>query len=94
MPSQKSMIVQALLNGETLSIMTAFKMFGSTNLPRELGRSVIHPVTGFNAKILKRQVDFTSRYGHSGYYFEYQLEVSERNKEAIDRMKEYLKTKK
>lgn len=93
MYSQKFMIVKALLDGQVLSIMKSFRMFGCTNLPRELSRAVIHPKTGFNANVIKKQVEFVSKYGNHGYYFEYRLDFSDKNKKAIKKMKEYLKTK-
>ena len=38
--NQKAAICKALLEGETISILTGFKDFGCTNIPREIGRSV------------------------------------------------------
>ena len=38
--TQLASICKALLDGEVLSIMTGFKDFGCTNLPREIGRSI------------------------------------------------------
>jgi hypothetical protein len=85
--TQTSAIAKALLNGQVLSIMTAFKMFSCTNLPRELSRGI---EAKFNIQISKVKKDFVSTYGHSGYYFEYRLSHTEKNKEGIEKMKAYV----
>jgi RNA binding exosome subunit len=88
--SQRAALAKALLDGKELSIMTAFEMIYCTNLPREISRAIMSHETGFGAVIKKTRVDFTSTYGHKGYYFTYKLEHSEANKESIKKMREYL----
>jgi len=88
--SQKAALVKALLDGKTLSVMNCFSMLGITNCAREIGRSIVNSETGFGASVIKKQVDIKTQYGTTGYYFTYQLERSEANKEAIQKMKEYL----
>jgi hypothetical protein len=88
--SQRAALTKALLDGKELSIMTAFEMIYCTNLPREISRAIMSHETGFGAVIKKTRVDFTSTYGHKGFYYTYKLERSEANKEAIRKMREYL----
>ena len=90
MKSQRAALVKAMLDGQEISVMTAFKMLLMTNASREVNRSIIHPETGFGAIVVKKRVDFISTYGKKGYYFTYKLDRSESNKEAIKRMKDYL----
>jgi hypothetical protein len=85
--TQKAAICKSLLKGEVISIMTAFKMFGCTNLPREISRSIEKE---FKVKVSKTKKDFVSRYGQSGYYFEYRLNQTAYNKPGIKKMKEYV----
>ena len=91
--TQRAAITKALLDGRVLSIRTGFDMFGCSNVPRELGRSVINPTTGFGTVIVKIKKDFTSEYGsRNGYYYEYRLDKSDpRNKLPLQKMREYLK---
>lgn len=85
--TQIAAICKALLDGNVLSIMTGFKMFACTNLPRELSRGVEKK---FGVKISKERVDFVSKYGQPGFYFRYRLNRTDYNKEGISKMYEYL----
>ncbi len=85
--TQTAAICKALLEGKTLSIMTAFQMFSCTNLPRELSRSVEQK---FGVIVSKVSVKFTSKYGQGGHYFQYRLNKTEYNKPGIEKMREYL----
>lgn len=84
--TQLCAICISFLKGETNSIMTAFKKFNCTNLPREIGRSVIRK---FKVEIQKVPVKFTSQYGHKGEYYNYTLLKTRTNKEGRERMKQY-----
>lgn len=86
--TQAAAICKSLLDGDTLSIMTAFKMFSCTNLPREISRSIEQK---FDVEVSKERVEFTSKYGQSGYYFRYRLNKTEYNKKGIGLMREYVK---
>jgi hypothetical protein len=86
--TQTAAITKSLLDGDILSIMTAFKMFSCTNLPREISRSIEQK---FGVEVSKERVDFTSKYGQSGYYFRYRLNKTEYNKKGIELMREYVK---
>jgi hypothetical protein len=84
-------ICKSLLRGEVLTIMSGFTDFGCTNISRELSRSVEQK---FGVTVSKTRKDFVSKYGHSGYYFQYRLNKSEHNKEGIEKMKLYLQNQK
>lgn len=84
---QTTAICQALLNGEVLSIMTGFKDFMCTNIPREIGRSVERK---FGVIVSRESVPFKSKYGRSGVYFKYRLNKTKYNQEGIKKMKEYI----
>jgi len=87
--TQTAAICQALLDGRVLSIMTAFKDFNCTNLPRELSRSVEQK---FGIKVSKEKKEFISKYGaRKGYYFRYRLNHTDYNKEGIEKMRAYVK---
>lgn len=85
--NQIAAISRALLNGEVISIKTAFQMFGCSNAPREIGRSIERK---FGVKVSKTPTKFTSKYGKSGVYFQYRLNATDYNKEGIQKMKEYV----
>lgn len=88
--TQKASICKALLNGETLSIMDGFHKFACTNLPREISRSIEQD---FGIIVSRMPIKFTSKYGHSGTYYQYRLNpLIKGNKDGIKKMKEYLKT--
>lgn len=81
-------ICSALLNGETLSIKTAFDRFGVTNLPREIGRSVERK---FGVYISKYHCSGKSRYGVPCSWHQYRLNpLIERNSDGIKKMREYV----
>lgn len=85
--TQTAAICKALLEGKTLSIMTAFQMFSCTNLPRELSRSVEQK---FDIRVSKERINFTSKYGQAGSFFRYRLNRTEYNAPGIEKMKEYV----
>lgn len=85
--TQKAAICKSLLKGEVLSVMTAFKWFGCTNLAREVGRSVERE---FMVKVSRVRVEFTSRYGQPGFYYEFRLNRTPMNAEGILLMEKYV----
>lgn len=85
--NQKAAICMSLLKGNVLSIMVGFRWFSCTNVPREIGRSVER---AFNVEVEKADKEFTSKYGQPGYYTEYRLLRTERNKDGIIRMEAYI----
>lgn len=89
--TQIAALATALLRGDVVSIKTAFDMFGCSNAPREIGRSIERK---FGVIVSKTPTKFTSRYGKSGVYFKYRLNKTEYNKEGIQKMKEYVAAQK
>lgn len=85
--TQIAHICKHLLKGDVLTIMDGFKLFACSNLPRELSRAVEKK---FGVELSRTPVKFTSRYGHSGEYYQYRLNNTEYNKEGIIKMKEYV----
>ncbi len=77
-----------LVDGNSVSILTAFKLFGITNAPREISRAVEQV---YGVKVTKTPKPFKSRYGKVGVYFEYTLPNTPQNKKGIQKIKEKLK---
>lgn len=85
--TQTAAIAYSFLAGESNSIMTAFKKFYCTNLPREVGRSIERK---FGVKIHRVAVKFTSTYGRVGEYYRYTLLKTSENFDGIKRMTQYV----
>lgn len=82
-------ISQALLRGEILTIKTAFRDFGVSNLPREVGRSIERK---FGIRVSKLQREGKSRFGVPIYFYEYRLNKDDpSNSKGILAMIEYVK---
>lgn len=88
--TQAASIAKALLDGKELSIMNGFYLFGCTNIPREIGRSIERK---FDVNVTKKQIHFVSRYGQKGIYFSYSLKKSG-NEDGILKMITYIITQK
>lgn len=87
--TQIAAIAYAFLKGEIISIKTAFDMFGCSNAPREVSRSIEQK---FGVKISRNKVNFKSRYGKTGIYFQYRLNRDATyNQDGIAKMKAYVK---
>ena len=80
-------IAKALLEGRVLTIKTAFKEFGVSNLPREVGRAIERK---FGVQVAKVKKNGKSRYGVECYWYEYRLPSAPYNKEGIERMQVYV----
>lgn len=88
--TQTAAIAQSFLNGETNSIMTAFRKFLCTNLPREVGRSIERK---FGVTIHRTPVKFYSTFNkRKGIYYNYTLLKTSDNKEGVKKMREYIKS--
>lgn len=81
-------IAAAFLRGEVLTIKTAFKDFGTTNLPRECGRAIERK---FGVKLAKVRKDGKSRWGVPCSWFEYRLPTTEYNAAGRKLMEDYVK---
>lgn len=80
-------ISKALLDGRVLSIKTAFRDFGVTNLPREISRLI---EKRFGVEVYRVPRKGKSRYGIPVRWFEYRLPKTPYNKDGIEKMKEYV----
>jgi len=80
-------LAKAFLDGRVLSIKTAFRDFGVTNLPRECGRLIERK---FNVRLTKVRRVGKTRYGIPCSWFEYRLPTTEYNAEGRQKMIEYI----
>lgn len=85
--TQLAAIAHSFLKGESNSIMTAFRKFNCTNLPREVGRSIERK---FGVEVHRVPVKFKSTYGHTGEYVRYTLLPISKNKKGIKAMRKYV----
>jgi hypothetical protein len=86
--TQTAALAYALLKGDVVSIKTAFDQFGCSNAPREIGRSIERK---FGVRVSRTKVNFKSRYGKAGVYYQYRLNQTEYNKPGIEKMREYVR---
>ena len=85
--TQIAAIAIALLRGEVISIRTAFDMFGCTNAPREIGRSIERK---FGVEVSRTPTKFKPKYGKAGMYYRYRLNRTDYNSEGIKKMTDYV----
>jgi hypothetical protein len=74
--TQKQAIFNALLSGEVLTTLKGVKEFGTVKLPTRIDELELKHKFYCNRKLIK----FKTRYGTSGYYFEYQMRSTDRKK--------------
>lgn len=86
--TQTAALAKHLLSGKTVSILSAFELFGMTNCPREISRQIEKK---FGVIVNREFCSFTSRYGHKGTYVKYKLNKTKNNSEGIKKMYEYIK---
>lgn len=82
-------ISAAFLRGDVLTIKTAFKDFGITNLPRECGRSIERK---FGVQLARVKKEGKSRYGCPCIWYEYRLPTTQYNEDGRKRMVEYVQS--
>lgn len=80
-------IAKAFLEGKVLTIKTAFRDFGITNLPRECGRLIERK---FGVELSRVQKVGKTRYGIRCTWNEYRLPNTDYNKEGRLKMEEYV----
>lgn len=85
--NQKAALCDALLKGEKVSIMTGFRKFGLTNIPREIGRSIERE---FDVEVEREHIKSKTRYNTPCNYVEYRLPHSRKNKAGIKKMRAYV----
>lgn len=85
----KAALCSHLLAGHTLNIKNCFTLIGLTNCPREISR-MIEQTFGVEVSRVRREGE--SRYGQSVTWFDYHLNTfTDRNKEGVEKMKQYIK---
>lgn len=78
----------ALLKGEILTIKTAFNLFSTTNLPREISRAIEKP---FGLHISRIKCTGKSKYGIDCWWYEYRLnKILPDNQEGIKKLRTYV----
>lgn len=77
-----------LLEGRVLSIANCFKEIGLSNPARELPRMVETP---FEVEISRTPRTGTNRYGSPVSFTEYRLNITEYNKNGVEKMEKFVK---
>lgn len=91
--TQKADLALWLLQGNKVSIMDGFKLFGITNIPREIGRSIERlDAHGFGVTCERKKKEGTTRGGEPCHWMEYRLLKTKENEEGIERMKKYIQS--
>lgn len=85
--TSKAALCKALLEGKIVNIKNGFDLFGITNVPREIGRSVER---SFDVEVSRTQMEGKSRYGQPVVWVNYRLNKTEYNAAGIKKMKEYV----
>jgi hypothetical protein len=81
-------ISEALLRGEILTIKTAFKDFGVTNLPREVSRGIEKK---FGVIVSRVKREGVTRYKIPCYWYEYRLNPKiDGNSDGMKLMRDYI----
>lgn len=96
--TSKAALAKALLDGKIVNIKNGFHLFGITNIPREIGRSIERDgkVTknpndsGFGVEVTRTEMDGETRYGQPCCWVDYRLHRTEANQEGIKKMKDYV----
>lgn len=78
----------AFLRGDVITIKTAFRDFGISNLPREVGRSIERK---FGLKLSKVKKVGKSRYDVPCWYYQYRLPDTPYNEAGRKLLQEYCK---
>lgn len=76
----------AFLKGDVITIKTAFRDFGISNLGREAGRSIERK---FGLQLAKVKKVGKSRYGVACWYYQYRLPQTQYNEEGRKKLTEY-----
>ncbi len=96
--TSKAALCKALLDGMVVNIKNGFQLFGITNIPREIGRSIERDGTvtknpndnGFGVEVSRTEKTGKSRYGQKCEWTDYRLNRTEYNAPGIQKMKDYV----
>lgn len=84
-------IAEAFLKGRVLSIKKGFRLFGVTNMPREVGRLIERR---FKIKVNRTWKAGFTRYNIPCSWIDYRLVPTKRNLPARKRMRKYINEQK
>lgn len=85
----KAALCKALLDGRVLNVKNCFETIGLTNCAREISRMIEQP---FGVIVSRTHRDGKSRYQQPVQWIDYRLNVTDYNKEGIQKMIEYVKS--
>lgn len=85
--TSKAALCKALLEGKVVNIKNGFHLFGITNVPREIGRSVERY---FKVEVSRTEREGTTKYKQPCTWVDYRLNRTEYNQDGIKRMKDYV----
>lgn len=83
----KAALCKALINGKVVNIRNGHQLFGITNIPREIGRSIERP---FSVIVSRTDRSGKSRYGQHSTWIDYRLNQTNYNKPGIKKMIAYI----
>ena len=86
----KAALCYHLLKGEVLNVKNVFHTIGLTNCAREISRMI---EKSFNVEVSRVRMEGESRYGSKVTWVDYRLNRTERNKEGIKKMEQYILSK-
>jgi hypothetical protein len=86
--TSKAALAKALLEGKVVNIKNGFHLFGITNVPREIGRSIER---AFGVTVSRTNKDGKSRYGQPCCWVDYRLNRTGYNLDGIKKMEEYVR---
>lgn len=81
-------LAKHLLAGKTVSIKTAYTLFGISNISREVVRLIEKP---FNVRLNRTKKEGKTKYGTYCQWYEYTLTVNKLNLKGIKEMQEAIK---
>lgn len=91
----KAALCYHLLKGDVLTVGTAFRIIGITNISREIGRNIERRSgkgnAGFGVTVSRLRKEGKNRYKSYATWNEYRLNLTGYNAAGVKRMKEYLK---
>lgn len=83
-------LAKHLLAGKTVSIMTAYQLFGISNISRELRRLIEIP---YNLTLTRTQKEGRTKYGSYCQWLEYRLAYNKINEPGIKKLKQVVSKK-
>ena len=76
-----------LLAGKSVSIQTAYNLFGISNIAREVGRLIERP---FAIELTRKKIEGKSKYGNYCTWHEYTLTRNKINAKSIKKMIDFV----